>query len=132
MKTIDDVLEQFAPRSAALGTRAGVDVEALRAATDAVRRENTRVFWAIFACVAALYAILIGFLVRWSSQPTVAAAAIGASGVSLPFLLRYMMALWRSKVRADAVMVFAAALEPATLRAVLRAMQESGKEIPVR
>jgi hypothetical protein len=40
-----------------------------------------------------------------------------------------MIQLWRSKVRADTVMVFAATLDASTLRIVLRAMQDDPKQL---
>ena len=104
-----------------LGSKDGLDVRRVQRALEEITRRNGRIFAVLVAMISALFLLCIAALIWWSSDPAKAAALISASGISLPFLLRFMRDSWRTKVQTDTLLVLASTLEPGAVRQVLKA-----------
>jgi hypothetical protein len=120
-RTLNDLLDDAGPT---LGRASAIDPRRIERALSAVARRAGVVFAILVGMVGVLFVLDIVVLAMWSTQPARAAALIGASGVSLPFLLYFMRDLWRSKVQAEMMLVLAGTLDPVIVNSVLRGFRD--------
>lgn len=107
---------QFAPK---LGPAESFPAEALRSDLKILIRKNGRYFLIIFILLVILLLACIAVLGRYYNEPAKAVALLGASGISIPFVLRMMLRMWESKVKSEALLLLATALDEQSLRAVV-------------
>jgi len=122
MTNFNQLLAQYAHAAPKLGPADAFPKDALRSDLKEMVERNGRYFLAIFILLVALLLLCIGVLARYFDEPAKAVALLAASGVSIPVVLRMMLRMWESKVRAESLLLLATSLDEKALRMVVKAL----------
>ena len=122
----EQLVAQYGQAAPKLGPAPSFPADALRSDLQAMIRRNGRYFLIVFILVAVLLLLCVAVLAHYFDQPTKALALLGASGVSIPSLLRMMLRMWESKVKAEALLLLATSLDEKVLRMVVMTLAHGG------
>src|SRR5262245_22059674 len=86
-------------------------VERLKGELGAVSRANEHFFAVCVVRILALFLAALWAIIRYAANPDAVRIAFGAFGLSVAWMIRVMIGLWREKVATDMALALVGALD---------------------
>ena len=112
MKNVSDVLVEYEKelRAKAAGAEMGNSESALLRNLDKVIKRNRNIVWLIIGMLIVAFILAVAFIWYWRESPTILAGIFTATGITVPWVIKSLISLWKDISKAETLHVLVAHL----------------------
>jgi hypothetical protein len=128
MKNVSDVLIEYKRemRSRAAGAEMGESESGLLRNLEKIIKRNRSIVWLIIGMLIVAFILAIAFIWYWRESPTVLAGIFTATGITVPWVIKSLISLWKDISKAETLYVLVAHLnDDKTIKKIIDVLSDN-------